>query len=387
MDACWPGLFLLEGLYPGRWWYKPGRPIPVGCNGCRWNLVGLGFIFRLAEAEEEEEEEEEEAEEVIRQVMSATASVWPPRSSGDEHGPRMDHTVVLSAIFLAFLLYFNTLKADFAYDDRFVHLSYPLMGGFLDDLIGWWLARLCAVSSSLHHWLLLMLLWRWLAFWRLDFCLFWGEWIVTLSPTYETTPKTEISFFLSFFFSLRLDIFLENIWIWVFGLLLRGGGGGGGGNWDGIKMRESQVHPRFSRLWNSGGARGRSHAPFDTPTLDRNQNRNKFHFTPNYGRKKKTFLISLKKKRKKIFLKLYSTVFRLFHLLNPTPPLLLLLLPANITRWNWHQKKCVSKCRCGVINGHMIGRVKRGRSVAVYDMTGWGHAENSSNPPGAYRMF
>ena len=74
---------------------------------------------------------------VIRGVMRAAASVWPLRSSGDEHGPRMDHTVVLSAIFLAFLLYFNTLKADFAYDDRFVHLSYPLMmGGFLDDLIG-----------------------------------------------------------------------------------------------------------------------------------------------------------------------------------------------------------------------------------------------------------
>ena len=78
----------------------------------------------------------QEAVVVIRGVMRAAASVWPLRSSGDEHGPRMDHTVVLSAIFLAFLLYFNTLKADFAYDDRFVHLSYPLMGGFLDDLIG-----------------------------------------------------------------------------------------------------------------------------------------------------------------------------------------------------------------------------------------------------------
>ena len=81
---------------------------------------GVGGIKAAAVAQQEEEEEE--AEEDIRQVMSATASVWPLRSSGDEHGPRMDQTVVLSAILLAFFLYFNTLKADFAYDDRSVHL-------------------------------------------------------------------------------------------------------------------------------------------------------------------------------------------------------------------------------------------------------------------------
>ena len=79
---------------------------------------GVGGIKAAAVAQQEEEE----AEEDIRQVMSATASVWPLRSSGDEHGPRMDQTVVLSAILLAFFLYFNTLKADFAYDDRSVHL-------------------------------------------------------------------------------------------------------------------------------------------------------------------------------------------------------------------------------------------------------------------------
>ena len=50
-------------------------------------------------------------------AWSVCGSVWPPRSS-DEYGPPlMDQTVVLCTL-VAFLLYYNTLYADFAYDDR-----------------------------------------------------------------------------------------------------------------------------------------------------------------------------------------------------------------------------------------------------------------------------
>ena len=52
-----------------------------------------------------------------RPSIEAWASVRPPRSSG-EHGPPMDQTVVLCTL-VAFLLYYNTLQADFAYDDRY----------------------------------------------------------------------------------------------------------------------------------------------------------------------------------------------------------------------------------------------------------------------------
>jgi hypothetical protein len=56
------------------------------------------------------------ASRVYGSVPLSVCSVWPPRSSG-EHGPPMDQTVVLCTL-VAFLLYYNTLGADFAYDDR-----------------------------------------------------------------------------------------------------------------------------------------------------------------------------------------------------------------------------------------------------------------------------
>ena len=59
---------------------------------------------------------EDERSRVYGSVPLSVCSVWPPRSSG-EHGPPMDQTVVLCTL-VAFLLYYNTLGADFAYDDR-----------------------------------------------------------------------------------------------------------------------------------------------------------------------------------------------------------------------------------------------------------------------------
>ena len=51
------------------------------------------------------------------EVWSFSSSVWPPCSSGEHGPPLMDQTVVLCTL-AAFLLYYNTLHADFAYDDR-----------------------------------------------------------------------------------------------------------------------------------------------------------------------------------------------------------------------------------------------------------------------------
>ncbi len=50
-------------------------------------------------------------------VSTFPSSVWPPRSSSEHGPPLMDQTVVLCTL-AAFLLYYNTLHADFAYDDR-----------------------------------------------------------------------------------------------------------------------------------------------------------------------------------------------------------------------------------------------------------------------------
>lgn len=50
-------------------------------------------------------------------AWTVSSSVWPPRSSGEHGPPLMDQTVVLCTL-AAFILYYNTLQADFAYDDR-----------------------------------------------------------------------------------------------------------------------------------------------------------------------------------------------------------------------------------------------------------------------------
>lgn len=73
-------------------------------------------------------------------VSTFPSSVWPPRSSSEHGPPLMDQTVVLCTL-AAFLLYYNTLHADFAYDDRWgarktqtifiIHLESKIVGLFI----------------------------------------------------------------------------------------------------------------------------------------------------------------------------------------------------------------------------------------------------------------
>lgn len=55
-------------------------------------------------------------------------SVRPPRSNSEHGPPLMDQTVVLCTL-AAFLLYYNTLHADFAYDDRYANVTSPFCFG------------------------------------------------------------------------------------------------------------------------------------------------------------------------------------------------------------------------------------------------------------------